>query len=50
MNAGGKFDSQVKKTTKYLLAGEDPGDKKVADARKSGAEIIKWEEFLRLIS
>lgn len=47
-NAGGNFDSSIKKGTNYLITGEKTGNKKVEEAQKKGVKTIGWDEFLKM--
>ncbi len=44
--AGGRPASSVSDATAFVVAGENPGAKKINDARKHGVEIIDETEFL----
>jgi len=44
--AGGKVTSSVSGKTSFLVVGESPGDKKLAQARKFGIETLNEQEFL----
>lgn len=44
--AGGGAAPSVSGSTAFLVAGENPGAKKINDARKHGVEIIDEKEFL----
>ena len=45
---GGKMQSDVSKSTSYLILGEDPGSK-LAKAEKLGVKVIGLGEFLNLL-
>ena len=47
---GGIFDSTVKKSTIYLIAGEDVGEKKLLEAKKWGTKVITYGEFREMIA
>lgn len=46
---GGEFQSNVSKSTDYLVAGEKAGDSKLKKARQYNTRIINEEDFLKLI-
>ncbi len=48
VSLGGKVVGSVSKNTSYLVTGENPGSK-LKDAQKLGIEILKEEEFIKLI-
>ena len=47
---GGKASSSVSKKTTWLLAGAEPGDKKVEKARELGIPFLTEAEFNALIA
>ena len=46
---GGEFHSSVVKTTKYLVAGHNTGQSKLAKAAQYGTEVIDEAKFLELL-
>jgi DNA ligase (NAD+) len=46
---GGKTTDSVSKKTNYVLAGDEPGDKKIGEANKLGVKIINENEFMKLV-
>jgi DNA ligase (NAD+) len=48
-NYGGRFDAAIKKDTKFLIAGDKTGGRKLEDAEKKGIKIIGWGEFTRIL-
>jgi DNA ligase (NAD+) len=46
---GGKVASSVSSKTDYVVAGEDPGQNKMDDAKKLDVKIITEKEFLNMI-
>ncbi len=47
---GGKVSSSVSSKTDYVVAGEDPGQNKMKDAKKLGVKTIKEKEFLNMFT
>jgi len=50
IDSGGRFDSSIKKTTDYLIVGDDTGEKKLMNAKKLGVKIIDYKEFLKMLT
>ncbi len=50
VSSGGIFDPTVKKSTDYLIVGENTGEKKLKDAQEKGVKIISYPDFLRMIN
>ena len=48
LEQGGQVSSQLSQKTSFLLVGEKPGSKK-DKALKLSVQILKWEDFLKLI-
>ena len=48
-SAGGTVVSSVSRKTNYVVAGESPGDNKIADANKHGVPILEEKTFLDLL-
>jgi NAD-dependent DNA ligase len=44
---GGEFHKSVKKTTTWLLAGEKPGQSKLAAAAKWGTRVLSEAQFFQ---
>ncbi len=47
---GGKNTSSLSSKTDFLLAGKDPGPKKIKQAQKNDVQIISESDFLKLIN
>ncbi|MEO5571268.1 MAG: NAD-dependent DNA ligase LigA [Bacteroidia bacterium] len=47
---GGKAASSVSSKTSFVLAGEEPGESKIAKAKELKVKIISEEEFINLIN
>lgn len=47
---GGKITSSVSKKTDYVVAGEEPGSKKIDTATKFGIKVITEEQFKELLN
>jgi DNA ligase (NAD+) len=47
---GGTFQSSVGKTTTYLVVGDNPGESKIAKAKKLGTKRIDEAELLNILS
>jgi DNA ligase (NAD+) len=48
--AGGKWSAAVTKTTDYLVAGENVGANKLADAEKKKVKVISEKDLLKLLN
>jgi DNA ligase (NAD+) len=46
---GGTVTNSVSKKTSYLVAGAEPGDRKLAEAEKSGVPVIDEKAFMALL-
>jgi DNA ligase (NAD+) len=46
---GGKYVSSVSKSTSFIIAGENPGESKIAKANNLGIPVINEKEFLEMI-
>jgi len=49
VQSGGEVSNSVSSKTSYLVLGEDPGDKKIKEAKKYGTNIINEREFISMI-
>lgn len=49
LSNGGDFTSSVTKRTNYVIVGVNPTAKKLEAAKKNGAAIISYEEYLNMI-